>query len=751
MKRTAFEKPDRFKKITYPWHYFKTCQVYGHIIATVSAALLLLWGLGAILAAGAAPAASLPLAQTTPAIPYPDQRDAVTQAVAWLVNTHQNDDGGYTSFSAGANAAPSDVAGAVDAVLAIAGAGYNPAAPAPGAENTPIGYLRQHAADVAAYAATDGATAGKLILALAAANQDPRAFGNADVTHNFVVSLTNHLSPTGQYNVTNAFGQSLALLALGAVHEPAPPPAVAWLQSLQANGGQIDGSWDDGFGVAGNADATALAVMALVAGGVPATDSSLARALDFLRRSQLESGGWAYGPDFAENANSTALVVQALRALGQDFFSASSPWAKNDATPLTALLAWQSQAGAFQADFGSGRADDFFTTAQAIAAAAGKAYPLPGRYEAARQAVACLVTLQDPATGGWEQFATFGVDAAGTSRAIQAIAAIGADPEAEQFTVNGLTAPRALANLTPAHLAAGRGGGVGIIMQGVVAAGADVHDFAGADLVISVTQYLSPTGEYDNTAFGPYAHAEAMLGLLAAGEDVAEPAVNFLLNSHNNGDWGGPDSNGIALNVLGKVGLAPPEAIANLRATQLADGGWGFDASSPNSSSEVVQGLVSAGENPFGPQWSQVVSGTISSAAGAILAQQGENGCWPNLFGPGDDPFATTDAVLLLAQQPPWPAAAEITQAATAMPTTAATGAPTATAAATATPAPTDTAEPTMAPVAATETPVMTAQPTATPAPAPPETGDRNTLNLVLAAVLVLAIAAGAFWYFRSR
>jgi hypothetical protein len=46
----------------------------------------------------------------------PDQRDAVRDAVHWLIGNHQNDDGGYTSFSSGANQAPSNVAGTMDAI-----------------------------------------------------------------------------------------------------------------------------------------------------------------------------------------------------------------------------------------------------------------------------------------------------------------------------------------------------------------------------------------------------------------------------------------------------------------------------------------------------------------------------------------------------------------------------------------------------------------------------------------------------------
>jgi hypothetical protein len=172
---------------------------------------------------------------------------------------------------------------------------------------------------------------------------------------------------------------------------------------------------------------------------------------------------------------------------------------------------------------------------------------------------------------------------------------------------------------------------------------------------LQVAGYLSETGEYASTAFGVVAHNEAMLGLLAANETVDPSAVDFLLDAQVDGDWGGSDGNGISLNTLGRLGLTVPKALDNLRDTQAADGGWGFGVpSDPSSSSEVVQGLIQTHENPFAPTWSAVVSGTISNAADVVLQQQGANGCWPNLYGLGDDPFATTDAIMLLAQQPDW-------------------------------------------------------------------------------------------------
>lgn len=583
-------------------------------------------------------------------IPFPDQRAAADAAINWLVVTHQNDDGGYSNFSAGANQAPSGVAGTMDAILAIAAAGHNPAANYPGKSANPLTYLQDNPAAVAAYAASGGGPAGKVVLGLTAVNQNPRDF----IGYNFVISLTSQLSPTGQYNAVTAFEQSLALLALTAVREAAPLSAAQWLKDQQA----ANGSWDDGYGTDSNPDATAMAIMALVGQGEPLAGTVLSAAAAFLADAQLPTGGWEYGLGLGANANSTALAIQALSALGEDFYTVGGPWDQGGNTPLAALLALQNSTGAFQSDFGFGPFDDFFATTQAVAGAVGRPYPLPARYEAATQAIACLATLQDPATGGWEQFAGFGVNAAGTSRAIEAIRAFGGDPQSAAWTPGGVNAVKALEDLTPAYLAGGRGGRVGIVMQGVVAGGAPytVANFAGYNLPISVTAYLSPTGEYDSTAFGPAAHNEAMLGLITAGYDPDPTAVAWLQNAAVNGSWGGGDSDGISLNVLGRLGAVGPKgAFSNLRRTQQADGGWGFGGpSSPNSTSEVVEGLVQNGDNPFAPAWSVIVSGTLQNPADAIIQQQAANGCWPNLYGPGDDPYATTDAILLLMVDPPW-------------------------------------------------------------------------------------------------
>lgn len=582
--------------------------------------------------------------------PFPDQRTAVKQAVYWMVREFQNDDGGYASFSAGANQAPSSVAGTLDAIVSLAASGYNPAAVFPGESAAPFDYLAAHAADVIAFATANGGQAGKVILALTASSIEPRDYLGFD----FVAELTGDLEPTGSYSVSDPFKQSLAMLGVAAAGDPIPASAIAWLVERQAT----NGSWDDGFGTTDSADATAMAVMALIASGRGPSDPSLSIAIEFFSATQ-QTRGWEYGPGLGTSANSTALVIQALSALGEDWYSSSGPWGDGGETPLLSLLSYQSVTGAFQSDFGQGPFDDFYATVQAIPAVSGKPYPLPARLEAARKALSCLDALQDSATGGWPAFAGGLIDASGTSRAIQAIVAAGENPRSPRWTTaGGVDAVEALEALTPAYLAGGRGGRVGIVMQGVVAAGPpqNASDFAGENLPLLASSYLSSTGEYDSTAFGIFAHAETMLGLLSAGEPIAPPAMAFLLDADTDGNWGDSDSNGIVMQVLGLASKATPAGtIQALHASQSADGGWGFDgAASPSTSSEVIQGLVSVGLNPFSPDWSRIVDGRITSAADAIMAQQGDNGCWPNAFGSGDDPYSTTDVILLLTRRPGW-------------------------------------------------------------------------------------------------
>jgi hypothetical protein len=290
--------------------------------------------------------------------PYPNVDEALAAAVNWLIDVHQNTDGGFASFSIGADQAPSDAGGTLDALLAIGSA--------EGETDLILEYLTNNIDDLVAFAATDGGTAGKTVFALILAGQDPSDFAG----HDFVMDITNPISPTGEFGVTSAFNQSLAILGLALSGEPVPGEAIDWLAGLQSSEEDIVGSWDDGFGTVGNADSTAMAIMALRISGQQVDSGEIPAALDFLANTRLPSGGWEYGLGFGENANSIALVIQAAIVAGEDIESPDSRWTLGAVTPAEALLTWQSETGAFQADFGDGRFDDYFSTIQAIPALA---------------------------------------------------------------------------------------------------------------------------------------------------------------------------------------------------------------------------------------------------------------------------------------------------------------------------------------------------------------------------------------------
>ena len=155
-------------------------------------------------------------------------------------------------------------------------------------------------------------------------------------------------------------------MALSSANESVPEESVNWLIDQQATGGDFAGSWDDGFGTAGNPDSTAMALFALMVSGQESAAPAVEAGLDFLEQAQLDTGGWEYAAGLGENANSTALVTFALTMLGEDLYSEDSRWVKDGRDPLTALLGWQGESGAFQADFGDGPFDDFFSTVQSL-------------------------------------------------------------------------------------------------------------------------------------------------------------------------------------------------------------------------------------------------------------------------------------------------------------------------------------------------------------------------------------------------
>ncbi|MCX7858658.1 MAG: terpene cyclase/mutase family protein [Chloroflexus sp.] len=281
--------------------------------------------------------------------PVAAQSAAVAAALQWVASQQQAD-GSFAGFG------PGDTA---DAVVAFVAGGQQPPASA-------VNYL---AGQAASYGTSSAGATAKLILAAVAAGRDPLNFGGVNLARQLGSTYS---ATTGQYG-SDVYGHALALLAIKAMGAQPPAAAIDRLISLQLR----DGGWSfDGAAATGSdTNTTALAVMAL-AGRARAADA-LNAARAYLRGQQNPDGGFPYSQTSAfgnaSDANSTAAVAMAIIALGED--PSGAAWKQGDATPLSALAAFQNSSGAFR--YQNAMPDDnALATYQAIPALAGRALPV---------------------------------------------------------------------------------------------------------------------------------------------------------------------------------------------------------------------------------------------------------------------------------------------------------------------------------------------------------------------------------------
>jgi hypothetical protein len=152
----------------------------------------------------------------------------------------------------------------------------------------------------------------KLALAVQVRGDDPSSFGGADL----IARLRALQQPSGRFtdrsafgDFSNAFSQSLAILALDRTAAGVPAAAAGFLATSRCP----DGGYPVQFAqpvCTSEVDATAMAVQALLAAGRVGDAKA---GLDWLVSVQGGDGGFASTAGVA-NANSTGLAGQALRA-----------------------------------------------------------------------------------------------------------------------------------------------------------------------------------------------------------------------------------------------------------------------------------------------------------------------------------------------------------------------------------------------------------------------------------------------------
>lgn len=222
------------------------------------------------------------------------------------------------------------------------------------------------------YANGDASKAGKLAVALAAADQMSQ--GGSGVCWPAVAKkVTDYYDPdTGTFykGTTDQAGiQTWAMLGMAALGQPVPTTATNALMTM-AN---PDGGW--GWSSAwGSSDTmvTAQAIQALVAAGVPTTSASIQDGLAYLKSSQNSDGGFFYTMSGDSDVDSTAYAIQAIVAAGQDPITGT--WRTLSGTtymnPISYLLSVQQSDSSFPAY------SPMMATQHALAALLHRSFPL---------------------------------------------------------------------------------------------------------------------------------------------------------------------------------------------------------------------------------------------------------------------------------------------------------------------------------------------------------------------------------------
>jgi hypothetical protein len=257
----------------------------------------------------------------------------------------------------------SDFATSAWAVMAIAATGEDPDNWKDGSNPSIVDYLATNAAS-----ASSAGDYSRMLLAIAAAGQDPTDFGGRD----FVALLEAEYDGTQIGNASylnDDFWGVMALVAAG--EDPATSDAIQdSLAYILANQNATDGGWSWGVGQDSDVDDTAAAIMALLAAGQPASSTAISDALDYLATMQLDNGGFdSWG---SSNSATDAWGIMALAAAGEDPTDLDSGLG-ND--PVDDLLSFQNGDGSFDwtEETPSPQA---LMTAYAIPALLGVPYPV---------------------------------------------------------------------------------------------------------------------------------------------------------------------------------------------------------------------------------------------------------------------------------------------------------------------------------------------------------------------------------------
>jgi len=215
----------------------------------------------------------------------------------------------------------------------------------------------------------------KIILAITAANENPKTFGNVDFVARLKGFYQNNQIGSSDY-LNDDFWGILALVSAG---EGPSSQIIQDSKNFILANQNSDGGFPFGSGWGSDIDDTAAAIMALLESGVSSSDPAITKAVDYLKANQNNDGGFPYDPvspwGTDSDASSDAWVISAVIRFGEDPDGPS--WSKNGLSPVDHLLSLQADDGYFEYQEGTGE-DSFssMTTSYAVVALSQKFYPI---------------------------------------------------------------------------------------------------------------------------------------------------------------------------------------------------------------------------------------------------------------------------------------------------------------------------------------------------------------------------------------
>lgn len=195
------------------------------------------------------------------------------------------------------------------------------------------------------------------------------------------------------------------------------------------------------------------------------------------------------------------------------------------------------------------------------------------------------------------------------------------------------------------------------------AAGENLHDFGGVDLVEKVRSFQRGEGRIGDAV---NSNAFGMMAYVAAGIPVPPGAVSWHRSAQNpDGGWGvspgqasNPDMTAASIMALRAAGVSVSDeslqrAISYLRSAQNPDGGFSNvgGASDTASTAWCVQAIVAMGEDPAGSAWSKGGNTPLSY----ISSMQSADGHFRWKAGSDMNPVWTTAYALCALARRPFP------------------------------------------------------------------------------------------------